>query len=84
MALIQDQEYFREHGKLVYNDMVQKNFEIMSKSSECRIYFNKYAATAPYEELLLKAINCIADLTGDEVFRKQVTASIERRINAST
>ena len=45
MPIIQDQDYFRTHGKLVYNDTVQKNFEIMSKSSDCRAYFNKYATS---------------------------------------
>lgn len=83
MPIIQDQEYFREHGKLVYNDTVQKNFEIMSKSSDCRIYFNKNAATASYKELLLAAINCIADLTGDEVFRTRNIQTISEREDAS-
>lgn len=79
MPIIQDQEYFRTHGKLVYNDTVQKNFEIMSKSSDCRAYFNKYAASANYKDLLLMAINCIADLTGDEVFRTKNLKTINER-----
>lgn len=79
MPIIQDQEYFRKRGKLVYNDTVQKNFDIMSRSSDCRIYFNKNAATADYEDLLIMAINCIADLTGDEVFRTQTIRTILSR-----
>ena len=83
MPIIQDQEYFRKVQKMVYNDRVKKNVEIMINSSECRKYLTKNARTAPLEDLLIAAVNCIYDLTGDSQFRRQVIEDIERRRNDS-
>lgn len=79
MAIIQDQEYFRKNQKLVYNNNVKMNVEIMINSSECRKYLIKNAASAPWDELLKAAVTCIYDLTGDSQFRDQVIKQIERR-----
>lgn len=79
MAVIQDQEYFKKVQKLVYNDSVKKNVEIMMASSECRKYLVKNASSAPMDELLIRAVECIYDLTGDSQFRDQVIRQIERR-----
>lgn len=81
MAVIQDQEYFKKVQKLVYNDSVKKNVEIMMASSECRKYLVKNARTAPMADLLIAAVECIYDLTGDSQFRRQVIDEIERRRN---
>lgn len=79
--MIQDQEYFRETGKLVYNDTVKKNVEIMKNSSTCRIYLLKNVDTANWWDLLKSAVECIGDLTGDQAFRHQVLSAIDRRVS---
>ena len=78
-GISQEQEYFRQFGKLVYNDSVKRNVEVMMDSSECRKYLVKNAESAPMDELLIRAVECIYDLTGDSQFRDQVIRQIERR-----
>lgn len=60
-----------------YNDKIEK-------SSECRKYLIKNAATADPFDLLQEAVNCIYDLTGDKCFLKEVTEAIERRRENAT
>ena len=79
MGIIQDQEYFRHTGKMIYNDNVKKNVEIMIESSECRKYLMKNAKTADPIEMLIEAVKCISALTGDVAFSKQVIRELERR-----
>ena len=62
-----------------YTRMLQKNAERIVKSSETRKYLIKNSTEAPLVELLAQAVNCIADLTGDECFRKEVINNLERR-----
>ena len=84
MKNIQDQEYYRTVGKMVYNDSVKKNVEIMFDSSECRKYLMKNAESADPFEMLIEAVKCISRLTGDVVFSKQFLEKIERRRNETT
>jgi len=58
---------------------LMENADRIIKSSECRKTLIKNADTADVLDLLQEAVNCIYDLTGDTVFLKTVTRSIERR-----
>lgn len=58
---------------------LMENADRIIKSSECRKTLIKNADTADALDLLQEAVNCIYDLTGDTVFLKTVTRSIERR-----
>ena len=62
-----------------WREMLRQNAERIARSSEVRIRLNKNAESAPLDELLVLAVNCIADLTNDEAFRTQVIEKIERR-----
>ena len=67
-----------------YRKMLRDYNDKIEKSSECRKTLIKNTDTADLLDLLQEAVNCIYDLTGDRCFLKEVTASIERRRNAST
>lgn len=62
-------------------EMLRQNAERIARSSEVRTTLNKTADSASLAELLILAVNCIADLTNDEAFRIQVIEKIERRSN---
>ena len=62
-----------------WSEMLRKNSEMLSASSECRKTLTKNIDSADLLDLLQEAVNCIADLTGDQCFRKEVTEGIERR-----
>lgn len=64
---------------VAYRTQLRENAERISKSSECRKYLIKNTDSAPWSDLLKVAVECIADLTGDECFRKQVLEKIEGR-----
>ena len=59
--------------------MLLQNAERIARSSDVRSTLNKAADSAPLDELLIMAVNCIADLTNDEAFRTQIIEKIERR-----
>lgn len=60
---------------------LRENAKRIEDSSDCRVYLIKNAAKAPMDELLIRAVDCIYDLTGDSQFRRQVIDEIERRKN---
>lgn len=62
-----------------WREQLRKANVAIEKSAECRKYLIKNSATAPYDEMLIQAVECIADLTGDECFRKQVIKNLEGR-----
>ena len=62
-----------------WREQLRKANVAIEKSTECRKYLIKNSAEAPYKEMLIQAVECIADLTGDECFRKQVIKNLERR-----
>lgn len=64
-----------------WREMLRQNAERIARSSEVRATLNKAADSASLAELLILAVNCIADLTNDEAFRTQVIEKIERRSN---
>ena len=64
-----------------WREMLRQNAERIARSSEIRITLNKATDSAPLDELLILAVDCIADLTNDEAFRTQVIEKIERRSN---
>ena len=63
----------------LWSEQTRKNAERIKDSSECRKFLVKNADSAPLEDLLIEAVKCIYDLTGDEQFRKQVISTIEER-----
>lgn len=65
-------------------DSLTKSAVAISKSSETRKYLIKNSDSAPLDEMLVAAVSCIADLTGDECFRKQVLEKLERRKNETS
>lgn len=62
-------------------EMLRQNAERIARSSDVRSALNKDADSAPLDELLIMAVNCIANLTNDEAFRTQVIEKIRRRSN---
>ena len=62
-----------------WSEMLRKNSEMLSASSECRKLLTKNIDSADPLDLLQEAVNCIYDLTGDSCFLREVTAGIERR-----
>ena len=79
MEIIQDQEYYREAGRMVFNDNVKKNVEIMSNSSECRKTLMKEGKTMNPWDMLSLTVKCIYDLVGDEPFFLKMNRIIEER-----
>lgn len=71
------QQYTRNYQ--IWTEELRKNAERIADSSECRKYLIKNAESAPMDELLIRAVECIYDLTGDSQFRDQVIRQIERR-----
>lgn len=63
----------------LWRESLLKSAENISRSSECRKYLIKNTASAPWEDLLTNAVECIYKLTGDECFYKEVMEAIERR-----
>ena len=64
-----------------WREMLLQNAERIARSSDVRSTLNKDADSAPLDELLIMAVNCIANLTSDEAFRIQVIEKIRRRSN---
>lgn len=62
-----------------WREMLQRNAKRIQASSETRKEIIKGATSAPLPELLSMAVNCIADLTGDEAFREQTIKKLEGR-----
>lgn len=62
-----------------YTEMLLRDAERIEQSSETRKYLMKRSADAPLEELLLEAVECISELTGDLILPKQVKRNLERR-----
>lgn len=53
--------------------------ENIERSTECRKYLIKNTSSEDPLDLLLIAVRCIYNLTGDKCFLKEVTEAIERR-----
>ena len=66
-----------------WREMLLQNAERIARSSDVRSTLNKAADSAPLDELLIMAVNCIANLTNDEAFRTQVIEKIRRRSNGT-
>jgi len=62
-----------------WSEMLRVNADRIIRSSETRKQIMRHASSAPLDELLKEAVDCIADLTGDTLFRDQVITSLERR-----
>lgn len=62
-----------------YTQMLREYNENIERSTECRKYLIKNTSSEDPLDLLLRAVRCIYDLTGDKCFLKEVTEAIERR-----
>jgi len=78
--IIQDQKYYRNAGRLVYNDTVKKNVEIMMATSDARIKIQKEGMSMdPWDIVNTLSEEIIFPVLGDEVFRNTVRKIIENR-----
>jgi hypothetical protein len=75
--MITAQKYTETYNLL--KAQLQDGADKIVRSSEARKYLIKNSDTAPLEDLLVEAIKCISDLTGDTVFKKEVLRNIKRR-----
>ena len=55
-----------------YQRILRENSEKIFRSEEARKFLIKNLRSGDPEELLKVAVNCIADLTGDETIRNEV------------
>lgn len=62
-----------------WTSMLRDEAERIRKSSDAKTFIYKNVETASAPELLKVCFNCIADLTGDEGFRRQSLSALERR-----
>ena len=62
-----------------WSKQLHENAVRIEDSTDARIFLTKNAASAPMETLLIRAVECIYDLTGDSQFRDQVIRDIGRR-----
>lgn len=67
-----------------WRKILREYSERMFLSSECRKKLIKESSDGDLTELLLVAVDCIYDLTGDECFLKEVKANLERRRDDTT
>lgn len=67
-----------------YRKILREYSERMFLSSECRKTLIKESSNGDLLELLRVATECIYNLTGDECFRTEVLANLERRRNDTT
>jgi hypothetical protein len=75
--MITAQKYTETYN--LWKAQLQDGADKIVRSSEARKYLIKNSDSAPLEDLLIVAVKCIADLTGDTVFQKEVIRNIERR-----
>ena len=75
--MITAQKYTETYN--LWTEQLRENSERLIRSSETRKYLIKNSADAPLEDLLIEAVKCISDLTGDTILPKAVIRNIERR-----
>ena len=55
-----------------YREVLQDEAKRIARSGETRAWLMKNIGKAPEQEVIKRAVECIADLTGDECLRKKV------------
>ena len=55
-----------------YQQMLQDEAKRIARSGETRAWLMKNIGKAPEQEVIKRAVECIADLTGDSTLRKKV------------
>ena len=55
-----------------YREVLHNEAQRRARSGETRAWLMKNIGEAPEQEVIKRAIECIADLTGDECLRKKV------------
>ena len=55
-----------------YQRMLHDEAKRIARSSETRAWLMKNIGKAPEQEVIKRAVECIADLTGDTTLRKKV------------
>ena len=75
--MITAQKYTETYN--LWTRQLRENSERIVRSSEARKYLIKNSADAPLEDLLIEAVKCISDLTGDTILPKTVIRNLARR-----
>lgn len=76
----QDQEYYRETGRLVYNDTVKKNVEIMMDTSDARIKIQKEGMNMDVWDIVETLSNeIIYPILADQVFKNTIQRIVDKR-----
>lgn len=55
-----------------YREVLHNEAQRIARSCETRAWLMKNIGKAPEQEVIKRAVECIADLTGDECLRKKV------------
>ena len=63
-------QYTRTYDQ--WREVLQSEAKRIADSTETRVWLNKNIGSAPDREVIKRAVECIADLTGDECLRKKV------------
>ena len=59
---------YEAHQRVLHNEAQR-----IARSGETRAWLMKNIGKAPEQEVIKRAVECIADLTGDECLRKRVS-----------
>lgn len=68
--MISPSQYTRTYE--AHQRVLQDEAKRIARSSDTRSWLMKNIGTAPDGEVIKRAVECIADLTGDECLRKKV------------
>lgn len=63
----------------LWTSQLRENARRIEDSTDARVFLLQNAESAALEDLLIRAVECIYDLTGDSQFKRQVIEEIERR-----
>lgn len=67
ISLAQYERTHEAHKKILHEESIR-----IARSSDTRSWLMKNIGSAPDSEVARRAVECIADLTGDECLRKKV------------
>lgn len=67
MSIAQHMRQVEAHQRVLHDEANR-----IARSSETRSWLMKNIGKAPDQEVIKRAVECIADLTGDECLRKKV------------
>lgn len=73
MSIAQHMRQVEAHQRVLHDEA-----DRIARSSDTRSWLMKNIGTAPDQEVIKRAVECIADLTGDTVLRKRVDDHLPR------